>query len=35
MSKGVFLTSNDPEVELKIEIWLDSEAKTLIIKDTG
>ncbi len=26
---------NDPEVELKIEIWLDSEAKTLIIKDTG
>lgn len=25
----------DPDVELKIEIWVDSEAKTLIIKDTG
>ena len=25
----------DPEVELKIEVWIDSEAKTLIVKDTG
>ncbi len=25
----------DPDVELKIEIWVDSEAKTLIIKDNG
>ncbi|KKK43312.1 hypothetical protein LCGC14_0481950 [marine sediment metagenome] len=34
----ILLTNRDienPDVELKIEVWIDSEAKTLIIKDTG